>query len=213
MNLQWGEFTLHPLNVGKTAAGASWACFHHFRHLLSCVLMLKKLGPGQKEHPPWLCSLQVVIGVDWVLGLSDHYWSKPSYLSYLRSRGHAHCVAAHPGWLGLLTAVHGVRWGSSNNFVSSVPLVRGVNLCTCVMLDCVVYTYARIRLYFLMHLMPTALFQTLFEVGWTAKLVLFLQSSVSHVPHTPPALLALFSGLKERISWLVSPPGCVYIQM
>lgn len=41
------------------------------------------------------------------------------------------------------------------------------------LLDLVVYTYAHIHLYSLMYLVHTALFQTLFEVEWTAKLVLF----------------------------------------
>lgn len=50
MNLQWGEFTFPTLNVGKSAAGASWTCFLSFWHLLSFMFTLKELGPGQKEH-------------------------------------------------------------------------------------------------------------------------------------------------------------------
>lgn len=111
----------------------------------------------------------------------------------------------------LLMGVCRVRCGSLDNFVSSVPLCRGVNLCTFAMLDCVVYTYTRIHLYSLMHLMPTTLFQALSEVEWSAKVVLFT-ISVSRVTHTP-TLQTLFSGPREWISCLVSPPDCVYIQI
>lgn len=103
---------------------------------------------------------------------------------------------------------HGV-WrvvqGSRDNFLSSVAVLWGVRLCTSMMSDCVMYSYARVHLYSLLHLIPTALFlaKTAKSVGFTTEIPGF---------NFPPLLIS-YSGPRDWVFCLLSPPDCAYVHM